>query len=162
MTTPFSGSNVFNWWVAWSIYKGSPDWIMFMLVWQRQIMQQIEHLTYGKNGSKAEKIWALLILSFHCIYEQKKMSNEWMCKFILEARRKDEVEYPPTSLYQIASGIIRLIKIMHHQSISSCSLNKFGNFYKQKLLKQWKELRYTKNASKNKPGRLKHRKMNPK
>ena len=92
----------------------------------------------------------------------EKMSNEWMCKFILEARHKDEVEYPPTSLYKIASGIIRLIKIMHHQSISSCSLNKFGNFYKQKLSKRWKELRYTKNASKNKPGRLKHQKMNPK
>ena len=61
-----------------------------------------------------------------------------MCKFILEARRKDEVEYPPTSLYQIASGIIRLIKTIH-QSISSCSLNKFGNFYKQKLSKRWKE-----------------------
>ena len=52
-----------------------------------------------------------------------------MWKFILEARCKDEVEYPPTSLYQIASGIIRHIKIMLHQSISSCSLNKFGDVW---------------------------------
>ena len=32
--------------------------------------------------------------------------NEWMCKFILEVRRKDGAEYPPNSLYQIASVIL--------------------------------------------------------
>lgn len=43
--------------------------------------------------------------------------NEWMCKFILEVRRKDGAEYPPNSLYQIASVILRHIQI--------CTVNKF-------------------------------------
>ena len=41
----------------------------------------------------------------------EKLLNEWMCKFILEVRRKDGAEYPPNSLYQIVCGILRHVRI---------------------------------------------------
>ena len=36
--------------------------------------------------------------------------NKWMCKFILEVRRQDGLEYPPNTLYCIACGIMRHIR----------------------------------------------------
>ena len=36
--------------------------------------------------------------------------NQWLCKFILEVRRKDGKEYPPITLYQIACGILRHVR----------------------------------------------------
>ena len=36
--------------------------------------------------------------------------NDWMCKFIIEVRRKDGNEYPANTLYQICCGIMRHVK----------------------------------------------------
>ena len=36
--------------------------------------------------------------------------NKWMCKFILEVRRQDSLEYPPNTLYCVACGIMRHIR----------------------------------------------------
>ena len=33
--------------------------------------------------------------------------NEWMTRFVLEARRKDGAPYPPRFLYQICVGLLR-------------------------------------------------------
>lgn len=33
--------------------------------------------------------------------------NEWMTRFVLEARRKDGAPYPPRSLYQLYVGLLR-------------------------------------------------------
>ena len=36
--------------------------------------------------------------------------NSWLCKFILEVRRKDGNEYPPNTLYAIACGVQRHVR----------------------------------------------------
>ena len=36
--------------------------------------------------------------------------NNWLCKFVLEARRKDGEAYPPNTLYSICSGIQRHVR----------------------------------------------------
>ena len=36
--------------------------------------------------------------------------NFWLCKFVIEVRRKDGKPYSPDSLYQICCGLLQLVK----------------------------------------------------
>ena len=36
--------------------------------------------------------------------------NLWLCKFVVEVRRKDKAPYAPDTLYQICCGLLRLLK----------------------------------------------------
>ena len=53
--------------------------------------------------------------------------NDWMCKFILEVRRKDGAEYPPNSLYQIACGIMRHVR-MYEPAVNFFTQPEFDTF----------------------------------
>jgi hypothetical protein len=36
--------------------------------------------------------------------------NRWLCRFVLEVRRKDGNEYPPNTLHQLCCGILRYVR----------------------------------------------------
>ena len=59
-----------------------------------------------------------------------------MCKFILEVRCKDGAEYPPNSLYQISSGIMRHVRL-YSPSINFYTQPEFDTF-RRVLMKRLK------------------------
>ena len=44
--------------------------------------------------------------------------NFWLCRFVMEVRRRDKRPYPPTSLYQICCGLMRSLKVAGRSEIN--------------------------------------------
>ena len=49
---------------------------------------------------------------FSCEIEKlsAQLINFWLCRFVLEIRRRDGERYPPTSLYQLCCGLLRHLR----------------------------------------------------
>ena len=49
---------------------------------------------------------------FSCEIEKlsAQLINFWLCRFVLEIRRRDGERYPPASLYQLCCGLLRHLR----------------------------------------------------
>ena len=54
--------------------------------------------------------------------------NFWLCKFVIEVRRKDKTLYAPDTLYQICCGLLRLLKEADRAEINILSDPAFEQF----------------------------------
>ena len=68
--------------------------------------------------------------------------NFWLCKFVVEIRRKDKILYAPDTLYQICCGLLRLLKEADRVEVNILSDPAFQQF-KGTLDARMKELRHT-------------------
>ena len=46
----------------------------------------------------------------HILTCQVSELNNWLCRFVLEVRRKDGKPYPPSTLHQLCCGILRYVR----------------------------------------------------
>uniref|UniRef100_A0A1X7V2F4 Uncharacterized protein n=1 Tax=Amphimedon queenslandica TaxID=400682 RepID=A0A1X7V2F4_AMPQE len=81
----------------------------------RRSEAQNGHAVFGLSGARAEKI-ATASIHHSRTFALMTHLDEWLSKFILEARRQDGNKYPRNTLYNIACGIMRHVLIMHHMS----------------------------------------------
>ena len=44
--------------------------------------------------------------------------NFWLCRFVVEVRRKDKKPYPPSSLYQLCCGLMRSLKFVDRLDVN--------------------------------------------
>ena len=54
--------------------------------------------------------------------------QHWMIRFVLEARKRDGLEYPPESLHHICSGIVRHLHNNGHPTLDIYRSSDFINF----------------------------------
>ncbi len=107
--------------------------------------------------------------------------NYWLCRFVLEARRKDGSVYPPNTLYQLCCGVLRFVRevkpeldIFRDRSFASFRktldsemkrLRSTGvgiTTKKAEPITESEEERLSETVSKNNPGGLQHRRLQPK
>ena len=66
--------------------------------------------------------------------------NFWLCKFVLEVRRKDTKPYSPDTLYQICCGLLRLLKQADRAEVNILTDPAFHQF-RETLDARMKELK---------------------
>ena len=54
--------------------------------------------------------------------------NFWLCRFVVEAHKRDGKEYPPNTLYQICCGLGRALKVVEHADVKIFDDTKFSAF----------------------------------